>query len=740
MEQNKTTILNNENPISLLKEILRASNGIMSHEDIRRLYDAVSKASADERYERTIGGISVINHILLTTELLCEMIAPDRSMIIAILLFPLVYSGIISMDELAREWGEDVALLTRGRIKVADLYGRRSIVKDENFSKLLMTFAEDIRVIIIMLVDRLALMREINKHPDEDLVRQTSAEALYLYAPIAHRLGLYKVKSEFEDLSLKYTDREIYSKIARGLNQKKAERDAYIAAFIKPIKEKLEARGLKFDIKGRTKSIFSIWNKLRKQQIELEGVFDLFAIRIILDIPQEDEKAVCWAVYSVIADMYTPNPSRLKDWISIPKSNGYESLHTTVKGPEGKWVEIQIRSRRMDLVAEKGLAAHWRYKGIKSEENLDQWMNNIRDILESGHNGGDPLELMKGMKTDIYNKEVFVFTPKGDLFKLPLGATVLDFAFHIHTNVGSTCTGGRVNGRNRKINYRLQSGDTVEILTSSTQVPKAAWLDFVVTSKARNKIRMTLNEQMRRAAEYGKELLHRRFKNRKIEINDTSMARLIKHLGYKTASDFYQALGEEKHDVGDVIAEYEKIESRSEVAAEVKSAGDFTLQTSDQDASTSKGKADVLIIGGNNVKGLNYKMAKCCNPIYGDDVFGFISSEGVVKIHRASCPNAANIRAKYPYRVISTKWSGVSGSQFPATLYIVGHDDIGIVTNITSVINKEPNTSLRSISIDSNDGLFRGWLVVGVEDGKTLNELIKKIKTIKGVKDVQRNR
>mgnify|MGYP004442959203 FL=1 len=730
--------LHNE-AFSLLRKLMRAADGVVPQEDSRRVFSLIRDALKSESYVKPYHGLNLVFHTLLTAQILCESIAPDRSMLISIFLFPLVDVGFLTVDDVVRDWGDDIGLLVRSRAKVAGLDGRGSTVKDENYRKLILSFAEDIRVIIIMLVDRLALMREINRHPEEDFVRQISAEVSYLYAPIAHRLGLYKIKSEFEDLSLKYTDREIYNRIARGLNQKKAVRDAYIAAFIGPIKEKLEARGLKFDIKGRTKSIFSIWNKLRKQQIELEGVFDLFAIRIILDVPQADEKAACWAVYSVIADMYTPNPARMKDWISIPKSNGYESLHTTVRGPEGRWVEVQIRSHRMDLVAEKGLAAHWRYKGIKSEGNLDQWMNNIRDILESGTHGADSLEMMKGLKTDIYNKEVFVFTPKGDLFKMPMGATVLDFAFQIHSNVGCTCTGGRVNGRNRKINYKLQSGDTVEIITAASQTPKAGWLDFVVTSKARNKIRLMLNEQQKRGAELGRELLMRRLKNRKIEVNDTSMSRLIKHLGYKTASDFYQALGEEKHDVGDIIAEYEKLDAK-ESLVETKSAGEFSLHTEEKEEAHKSGSSDVLVIGGGDVKGLKYKLAKCCNPIYGDPVFGFISSEGVVKIHRTDCPNAANIRSKYPYRIISTRWSGATGSQFAATLYIVGHDDIGIVTNITSIINKEPNTSLRSISIDSNDGLFRGWVVVGIENGKSLNDLIKKIKTIKGVKDVQRNK
>ena len=424
----------------------------------------------------------------------------------------------------------------------------------------------------------------------------------------------------------------------------------------------------------------------------------------------------------------------MKDWLSIPKSNGYESLHITVYGPGDRWVEVQIRTKRMDLIAEKGLAAHWKYKGIKSEGDLDTWMNNVRDILEAAETG--PMELMKNMKMDIYDKEVFVFTPKGDLYKLPLGASLLDFAFHIHSKLGMTCTGGKVNGKNQKLNYKLKSGDTVEILTSTAQAPKLDWLAFVVTSKARNKIRQTVHEMNNRSATLGKELLERRFKNRKIELNESSLMKVIKKLGYKTVTDFYDAIADESLDINNVITEYEGLDKKIPDAAEIRSAEEFQLMTAADDDSTS---SDVLVIG-DDIKGINYRQSKCCNPIYGDDVFGFISAEGVIKIHRHDCPNATNIREKYPYRLITTRWSGKLGQQFGATLRIVGNDDLGIVTSITSIINKERDTSLRSISIDSNDGIFQGFLVVGVNDTVALNNLIKKLKTVKGVKDVQRSK
>ncbi|MDE5751490.1 MAG: TGS domain-containing protein, partial [Duncaniella sp.] len=470
----------------------------------------------------------------------------------------------------------------------------------------LMAFAEDIRVIIIMIVDRLCLMRLINHHPDEKFVADTAFEASYLYAPLAHRLGLYKIKGDLEDLSLKYTSRDTYTKIARELNETKVARDAYIADFIAPLREKLEKTGLKYEIKGRTKSIFSIWNKLRKQQVEMSGIYDLFAIRIILDVPLEQEKAECWKVFSIVTDMYTPNPKRLKDWLSIPKSNGYESLHTTVMGPSNKWVEVQIRTRRMDLVAEKGLAAHWRYKGIKSEGDLDAWMNNVRDILETAEG---PMELMKNFKMDLYDKEVFVFTPLGDLHRLPLGSTVLDFAFAIHSKIGCSCVGAKVNGRNRKLTHKLHSGDTVEIVTAPGQSPKQDWLNFVVTSKARNKIRQTLNERANRSAEFGRELLQRRCKNRKVELEEGALMRTIKKLGYRTVTDFYKAIGDESIDINDVMATYDLIESGDRKADEHRSAEEFELiNPTDRLAETGD---DILVIG-DNIKGLNYRLSRCC--------------------------------------------------------------------------------------------------------------------------------
>ncbi len=736
MEDNFFTADERTRLIPLTAQLLRQLDGALQPGDFSRVKSLISRGVIEGKCHRDRFGFNQVMRSLTTASVLCGAISPDRNMVIALLIYNFCRAGLITADDVKKEWGDDIAKLVGGLLKVSTLYSRHATAWTENFRNLLLTFAEDIRVIITMIVDRLTLMRAINHHPNQQAVCDIACEVSYLYAPLAHRLGLYKIKSELEDMSLKYTNREIYTQIARKLNETKATRDAYIAAFIKPIKERLEAEGLKFEIKGRTKSIYSIWNKMKKQKNDVEQIYDLFAIRIILDVDREHEKSRCWLVYSLITDMYRPNPSRLKDWLSIPKSNGYESLHITVYGPESKWVEVQIRSRRMDVIAEKGLAAHWKYKGIKSEDNLDTWMNNVRDILETADSG--PMELMKNLKMDVYDKEVFIFTPKGDLYKLPSGASLLDFAFNIHTNLGCQCTGGRVNGKNRKLNYKLQSGDTVEIFTSSQQVPKRDWLNIVVTSKARNKIRVVLKERESHVAELGKELLQRRLKNRKLEIDEGRMSKVAKKMGYKTLTDFNMAIGSETLDVNDVIEALSNIDKKNVEEGEKVSASEFVLQQTDADDKNDS-NSDVLVIG-NNIKGLNYRLAKCCNPIFGDDVFGFVSSEGVVKIHRTDCPNAANIRDKYPYRLIRTRWSGNHGSEFGATLRIVGQDDIGIVTNITSIISKEKTASLRSITVDSNDGLFQCFVIVGISDTTALNQLIKKLKTVKGVKDVQRSK
>ena len=699
--------------------------------------EAIAEILRRSPLERDRFGFHPAVSAMATAVAICAHIDTDRNMVLAVLLASAVYASLCSIEEIERLWGEDVAVLVSGLSKVAGLYSHSAVVESDNFRKLLLTFAQDIRVIIIMIVDRLALMRAINHHPAEKLVKDIAFEANYLYAPLAHRLGLYAVKSELEDMSLKYGNREVYSRIARELKQTKARRESYIADFIAPVKEKLAAEGLKFEIKGRTKSIYSIWNKLKKQNNTLEEIYDLFAIRVVIDCEPAREKSECWLAYSLITDMYTPNPGRLKDWISIPKSNGYESLHITVKGPEERWVEVQIRTRRMDAVAEKGLAAHWMYKGIQAESNLDAWMNNVRDILEAAETG--PMQLMRNFKMDVYSHEVFVFTPKGDLYKLPQGASVLDFAFQIHSNVGLHCVGARVDGRNRKINHRLASGDTVEIITSPQQEPSRDWLAWVVTSKARNKIRSVLKENANRTAELGRELLERRLRNRKLEVDESELSRIIARMGYKDAIAFFGALGCGDMEVNDVVEALAESQRRADECPARVSASTYILQPPAADTGNDSNGSEETIEIGDGVRGVRYQMSRCCNPLYGDSVFGFVASDGAIKIHRESCPNAPNMRLRYPYRLIKVRWSGGGAGQSLASVSVTGKDDIGIVTNITSIINKEKNVSLRSISIESDNGVFRGVLALGVVDTADLARIIKKISTVKGVKNVQRN-
>ena len=721
--------------IQLYKRLLLLSKDTLQKDDCRKLKNHLIKAMSEGTIPRNVFQMNPIIKDMQTAVIVAEEIGMRRASILGIMLHESVKYNLCSLESVKEEYGEDVAGIIRGLVKINELYSKSPIIESENFRNLLLSFAEDMRVILIIIADRVNLMRQIKDSPNEEARLEVANEAAYLYAPLAHKLGLYKLKSELEDLSLKYTQHDVYYYIKEKLNATKQARDRYIDAFIEPIKKKLEEAGLKFHMKGRTKSIHSIYQKMKKQGCPFEGVYDLFAIRIILDSPLDKEKQECWQAYSIVTDMYLPNPKRLRDWLSVPKSNGYESLHITVMGPEGKWVEVQIRTERMDEIAEKGLAAHWRYKGIKGESGLDEWLNSIRETLENADND---LDAMDQFKLDLYKDEVFVFTPKGDLYKLPQGATVLDFAFSIHSNLGCRCTGARVNGKNVQLRQKLNSGDQVEIMTSNTQTPKRDWLTFVTTAKARNKIRQALKEIAARQTEFAKETLERKFKNRKLEYDEATMMRLIRKLGFKTVTDFYQSIADESIDVNDIIDKYldmqkKETEQREEIS--YRSAESFNIQ---QPTDAKDYKDDVLVID-QNLKGLDFTLAKCCNPIYGDEVFGFVSINGGIKIHRCDCPNAKEMRSRFPYRIVKARWAGKSqGKQYPITLRIIGHDDIGIVTNITSIINKESNILLRSISIDSHDGLFSGMLTVTVDDNAKLESLIKKIKTVKGVKQVNR--
>jgi len=722
--------------LKLYRRLLRLVFENTTREQIKDLRTILARAVEKGVYQRPIPEINPIIRNMNTALVVAGEMGLRRSSVISALLYDVIISKQYPVEEAEKTFGLSVGGILRGLTKATELYDRNTAIETENFRNLLLSFAQDGRVILIMIADRLNTMRVLKYYPQEEKVKIAS-EASYLFAPLAHRMGLYAIKTELEDLSMKHLQPAIYTEIARKLDETKVSREVYIQNFIEPIKRRIEeTNDLKFEIKGRTKSISSIWNKLKKQKIPFEDIYDLFAIRVIVDTDQDKEKSACWQVYSIITDMYTPNTARLKDWLSIPKSNGYESLHTTVMGQDGKWVEVQIRSHRMDEIAERGLAAHWRYKGIKSESGLDEMLTRIREILETQETS--TTRLMDDFKMNLYEHEIYVFTPKGELYKLPKGATVLDFAYSIHTNLGSKCVGAKVDGKNVPIRYELKSGDQVEIQTGANQTPKQDWVNFVVTSKARNKIRQTLKEAALKQAEFGKDNLRRRMKNRKIEYDESILMRVIKKLKFKTVTDFFAEIGAERLDVNQVIdlyLEFERIDKSVSESTESRSAENYVVEAP---VETGKTKTDVLLID-QQLKGIDYKLAKCCNPIYGDDVFGFVSTQGGFKIHRTDCPNAPQMMERFGYRLVEAKWAGkAEGSSYPTTLQVVGHDDIGIVTNITSMISKEPGVSLRAISIDSNDGLFRGQLTVNVSDTRQLNVLIKKIKTIKGVKQVDR--
>ena len=671
-----------------------------------------------------------------TAKILTDEIGLKGDAVQAVMLGPDLDDGRITLEEIRSQYGESVARILEGLDRIQQLYKKNPVVESENFRNLLLSFAEDMRVVLIMIADRLNLMRQIRDTDNEEARQEVSQEAAYLYAPLAHKLGLYQLKSELEDLSLKYMEHDAYYMIREKLNQTKASRDAYIDAFIRPVEEQVKAAGINCHIKGRTKSIHSIWEKMKKQKCGFEGIYDLFAIRIIIDCPEEKEKMQCWQAYSIVTDMYQPNPKRLRDWLSVPKSNGYESLHITVLGPQQKWVEVQIRTERMDEIAEKGVAAHWRYKGVKGEAGLDDWLSGIRSMLEHA----DGLEAMDQFKMDLYEDEVFVFTPRGDLFKFPVGATVLDFAYHIHSKLGNQCTGGRINGRVVSIRQLLKSGDQVEILTSSNQKPHQEWLSIVKTSRAKSKIRLALKETQVKDGLFAKEMLERKFKNRKIEHDESLMMHTIKKMGFKEVSDFYKQIADGLLDVNAVIDKYIEVrEAEKTITGDnvARSASEFELDNSKFSTLNSQISDDVLVID-RNLKGLDYQLARCCSPIYGDSIFGFVTISGGIKIHRVDCPNAPELRRRYGYRVVKARWSGKGSSQYSITLRVIGNDDIGIVNNLTSIISKDERLILRSINIDSHDGLFSGNLTVMLEDTSRLEGLLKKLRTVKGVKQVDR--
>lgn len=721
--------------VSTLLAIYRNEHARPKKEDARRIADFMESAIAtDSSLTYDEFGLNRTILALKAIRLAVDEIGIRGHALTAYLLRAVVRNP-EQCELVERYFGKDVAHTLRGFLRVEALEVKTEAMRTDNFRNLLVSQAGDMRVVLMLIADCVNLMRHIKDTENVAAQRKVSTEAAYLYAPLAHKLGLYKLKSELEDLSLKYLEHDAYYMIKENLNATKRSRDAYIERFIAPIRQMLDAEGLRYHMKGRTKSIHSIWQKMKKQQCGFHGVYDLFAIRIILDSPLEKEKEQCWKVFSLITNKYESNLKRLRDWLTVPKSNGYESLHITVKGPEDKWVEVQIRTERMDEIAEHGLAAHWRYKGVKSSGGgVDSWLADIRSALETGNEG----LLTQSLSSDMKEQEVYVFSPKGDLYRLPPHSTVLDFAYTIHTGVGNRCVGGRIDGKNYSIRQPLESGQTVEILTSSTQKPKAEWINIAQSNHARSKIRSAVRELTAGDIALGKEMLERKMKNRKIDWDEAIINQLIKKMGYKESFDFFKDLGDEKLDVNRVLDTYVDLGRREQGLAEraaIRSAEEFNMNS--EVMQKAKGDQDELVIG-RDLKGLDFQLARCCNPVYGDEIFGFVTVSGGIKIHRTTCPNAPALRDRFGYRIVKARWAGKGHGSYPITLHVVGQDDLGIVNNITSIISKEEHIMLRSINIDSNDGLFSGILTILVDDTQRLTALIKKLRTVKGVKAVSR--
>jgi GTP diphosphokinase / guanosine-3',5'-bis(diphosphate) 3'-diphosphatase len=681
--------------------------------------------------EKTFYLKNIIGSTLDVASIAVNEIGLGHTSVISLFLYKAYEQTFIDIEQIASTYDKSVSDITEGLAKISNIDEETTSSQAENFRRLLLNLARDVRVILIRLAEQTEIMREM-RHMNAEHQYKIALESSFLYAPLAHRLGLYLIKSEMEDLSLKYTDRPTYTMIANKLAATMRARKTFISEFIAPIKEELLKQGFKFEIKGRPKSIHSIWNKMKKKEVDFEDIYDLFAIRIIIQTDITHEKADCWQVYSTVTDIYQPNPLRLRDWISVPKTNGYESLHTTVIGPGGRWAEVQIRTERMNEIAEKGVAAHWKYKGLEGEQGIDQWLAKIREILDTPESDAD--NFIDDFKLSLYSKEIFVFTPKGDLRRFPENASVLDFAYDIHTDVGASCTGAKVNGKGVPIRYKMKNGDKIEILTSKNQLPKLDWLNFVVTSKAQKKIRQRLNEDQAREAENGKEIIKRRFKNWKIEYNDDTIRRILKHYKYPNAQEFYCDVSNEKTDLT-VIKEF---------LSEKETTEDQTIQTIENLESLKKSsqvenkRDDFLIIDEITVN-VDYKLAKCCSPIKGDSIFGFVTIGEGIKIHRTNCPNAVQLLGKYGYRVVNAKWTrkGLE-SAFPVDIQITGEDYSTIMKNISEALSKDLKVSVRSISLESSEGMFRGKLSLLVKDIDHLDNLISRLKKIKGIYSVSR--
>jgi guanosine-3',5'-bis(diphosphate) 3'-pyrophosphohydrolase len=710
------------------RALLRACKPTLQRGDkqtIRKAFDLALELHKDMRRK---SGEPYIYHPIAVAQISAEEIGLGTTSIVCSLLHDVVEDTDIKLEDIEREFGKKVARIIDGLTKISGIFDPNSSMQAENFRKMLLTLADDVRVILIKLADRLHNMRTMDFMP-RDKQLKIASETTYLYAPLAHRLGLYAIKSELEDLSMKYIDPDTYKFIARKLNEKKAERERYIQEFIGPIQEILQEQGLTASVLGRPKSIHSIWNKMRKKSIPFEEVYDLFAIRIIIDSTPDNEKADCWKAYSIVTDLYRPNPDRLRDWISSPKGNGYESLHTTVMGAKGQWVEVQIRTRRMNEIAEKGFAAHWKYKESNSDSGLDQWIQKVREVLSSPEQNA--LDFLDDFKMNLFSDEIFIFTPKGALIQLPNNATALDFAFEIHSDLGASCIGAKVNHKLVPLSHQLQNGDQVEIITSSKQSPKEDWLNFVVTAKAKSKIKSALKEEKRKIAEDGKEILERKLKSLKITYNTENINKLTNYFKFPSSQDLMHQVALGKIDIKN-LKEFVASEKSNE-----PSPSHFNSHISGLVDKINKKDQETLLIG-DELQKIDYTLSPCCNPIPGDDVFGFITVNEGIKIHRTNCPNASKLMANYGYRILKAKWTSQKELAFLTGLEIVGIDDVGLVNKLTTVISHDFKINIRSITISSNDGIFEGSIMIFVNDTEQLDQLIKHVKMIRGITGVTR--
>lgn len=712
------------------RALLRACKSTLQKGDKRMIRKAFDMALESHKDMRRKSGEPYIYHPIAVAQIAAEEIGLGTTSIVCALLHDVVEDTNMTLDDIEMEFGKKVAKIIDGLTKISGVFDTNSSLQAENFRKMLLTLADDVRVILIKLADRLHNMRTMEFMP-RDKQLKLSSETVYLYAPLAHRLGLYTIKSELEDLSMKYMERETYQFIKNKLNEKKAEREKFIRDFIEPVKKVLIGQGLDADLFGRPKSIHSIWNKMKKKSIPFEEVYDLFAIRVILDSAPEHEKADCWKAYSIVTDLYRPNPDRLRDWISSPKANGYESLHTTVMGPRGQWVEVQIRTKRMNEIAEKGFAAHWKYKESSTDSGLDQWVQKVRDMLKNPDSNA--LDFLDDFKMNLFSDEIFIFTPKGALIQLPLNATALDFAFEIHTDVGASCIGAKVNHKLVPLSYKLQNGDQVEIITSSKQTPKEDWLNFVVTAKAKAKIKSALKEEKRKIAEDGKEILERKLKSLKITYNSENIHKLSYFFKLGSTQDLFYNVAKgiiDMKDLKDYQASEKIVENKPQDKIEQEQVHSLLRNIKTKDS-------DMLLIG-EDMQKIDYKLANCCNPIPGDDVFGFVTVSDGIKIHRTNCPNAAKLMANYGYRIVKARWTNQQELAFLTGLRITGIDDVGLINKLTTVISHDFKVNIRSITVDSDNGIFEGSLMVYVNDTQHLENLIKNLKLVKGITSVNR--